>query len=146
MRAAGGQTPRAETPTPTEPRTALDRLRDEALARDGHRCVLTRNIDRASLARVPGLREEGGRRARTVCAHVVPFALVSDAVDGEVRAAGWAAARRYFPDVEETGIGRDIDGLGNAMTLVSDLGAAFGAFQVALEAVVCVWLRSVEVC
>ncbi|PYI04448.1 hypothetical protein BO78DRAFT_320413 [Aspergillus sclerotiicarbonarius CBS 121057] len=110
-------------------------FRDHLLRRDGHRCVITKWVEK-------GYHQHAGYsrdvpQSRVEAAPIVPFAYGS--WDGEAAhhylAKRWEVLYRCFPSVRRTGLSAEnINSPKNGLCLQSDLRHAFGQFSMAFKA------------
>ncbi|KAI5310237.1 hypothetical protein KEM55_000143 [Ascosphaera atra] len=148
LKAAGGQTPAVLTPSPVEgfeqsvenleaqelgsvTRGRLATLREQCLARDGRRCVISQIVQYD--------RSMAGTEAMTAplgVSHILPSSLGNCRIEeGRHRLSTvWDTLYRCFPALERIAFVRqNIDDPENALTLFPPLHCEFGRFRLCLE-------------
>ncbi|KAF3797304.1 hypothetical protein GCG54_00009275, partial [Colletotrichum gloeosporioides] len=108
---------------------------ETSLARDGHRCVYTGNID---IHRVQDeLEPETEPVAYTASRHVLPYGLKDHTEDTpretEAKRAIWWSIHRYFPALAGKIDGSSIDQPANVLTLNGSVSSDFGECHLAFK-------------
>ncbi|KAB5580815.1 hypothetical protein GE09DRAFT_1213256 [Coniochaeta sp. 2T2.1] len=119
-----------------------EQLRQEALLRDGGRCVLTGFYDRESLKRDNRAVPRGCFALRTRCAHILPLSLrkFNERTGMQTRniATIWWALRRYFPNTVPKINTSDLEGtlnqVSNTFTVIGEVQGMFDNFEIAFRA------------
>jgi hypothetical protein len=109
---------------------ALLALKEDCLARDGNRCVLTGLFD---VHREPIVCEGAGCTA-TQCAHILPYALsaATSRINTASKSTIWWALYRYFPCIRgKIGV-KSINSTTNAVTLTFEASVHFSRYDVKL--------------
>lgn len=107
------------SPTRNDQRT----LKYVCLRRDNHRCVLSGIWNHSTVRMLPDY-DSRKPRGRTVLAHIIPFCL-------EELAKKWVTIQAMFPEVGSF-VSDNVNEPCNAMTMLSSLHDAFGAFHFSL--------------
>lgn len=127
-------------PTPGTP-VRLRGLRALCLLRNGHRCVVSGNYDKAFHTRARKLGElpRGTFGLQTQAAHIIPHALTAVAAVGDALSCRksflWQVLKMFVPGLSTMLEGSRIDSPANALILVTDIHDEFGKLRCYLEEV-----------
>lgn len=116
-----------------ESATREKRMKLECLERDGHRCVVTGDLDGESFDG----EDETSLIGSTVCAHIIPFSMAKwkNNRDMDAKLDIWVTLRRCFPVLRKR-INFDhtsINETRNGITILEILQGYFGRFEIAFE-------------
>ncbi|KAJ9295786.1 hypothetical protein DTO271G3_5809 [Paecilomyces variotii] len=116
-------------------RSGQQKLKDNCLARDGYKCVVSGVYDLNSEDQTP----QDADTAITECSHIIPFCMAPPSTGKktiESVSATWSIMYQCFPALKNVLDMTDpsrINDPRNAMTLLHDLHSALGSFSMAFE-------------